>query len=791
MQKIALIQNQVYMSYASKSDIRPLLANFGYQSENVNLYTSHNIKKLKYELGTGEIDAVIFSSNSLSEKSIKAEVESESFVHAFSIFLNQGKGCLILHQLNIASGSSSDPGGTFKFLPMKSPKAVKRVKEDVTKGDFIKSRITESHPLFNYPNYVSIQELKQHCIRKKGLYWHYLDDVDSTEWDVLLHDESENFSRRPLLITPRETSKHRVVISSLNLDWQREEILLQNMILFVLEGKCNTAILKDATYNSMAFEFFLKTLNSQNYRFRLYELSSDLSEFKKQIEQGIHSIVVLGPTNLDGEHREKEELLNKVDQFLNPYINEGKVKYIGIEPEGNNFKQFFIAGREKFALRILQDTEIKIHRIFQQNKLIDDSFWSSVETLKLLTQMEEVNSTFTMETVKSVFEYAQKNLVANASYNGLLVPTSSLLWLRAKYLGVEAEETQNTINWMKLALLSGEEAEIECVLAYNTLLELQIDTEFTTEQLNRLITSKDLTGYNEIEIVHYIKAAILLKDIEKIKAFITTLETKRNQEMLWIDIAISANIVNLLLEALVMLKEHDAYTADIEETIEKLVFPTVIIMQNMTNTNPGEAGIDFKWDNKANTTLKCVSAMLKFEELMDLPVTEMVQSIVSYSHSGNQLLDNKTALQVIEEFKEANKELEMKNKELDEILNVQKTMQQALLDEKIEMEDQNQQLIEKNKQLKQQNEKYEDDLAKNDGKVTAWKYLIAVGAVFLLLLILNGIFFFNHKKAFKDLISFYNLEWNIPALVVFIFTGLFGLMTNNLLRKNQIRNNRQ
>jgi hypothetical protein len=183
--------------------------------------------------------------------------------------------------------------------------------------------------------------------------------------------------------------------------------------------------------------------------------------------------------------------------------------------------------------------------------------------------------------------------------------------------------------------------------------------------------------------------------------------------------------------------------------------------------------------------------MLKFEELMDLPVTEMVQSIVSYSHSGNQLLDNKTALQVIEEFKEANKELEMKNKELDEILNVQKTTQQALLDEKIKMEDQNQQLIEKNKQLKQQNVKYEDDLAKNDGKVNAWKYLIAIGAVFLLLLILNGIFFFNHKKAFKDLISFYNLEWNIPALVVFIFTGLFGLMTNNLLRKNQIRNNRQ
>lgn len=791
MQKIALIQNQVYMSYASKSDIRPLLANLGYDSSQVNLYTAHNIKKLKNDLDSGEIDAVVFSSNSLSEKSIKAEVATELFINSFSDFLNQGKGCLILHQLNSIPKNSGEQGATFDFLPMKSPKVVKRENEDVTKGELIKSRMTETHPLFTFPNTVSVEALKEYCIQKKGLYWHYLDHVESADWDVLLHDETEHYSRRPLLIATRESSKYRVVISSLNLDWQREEILLKNLLTFVREGKCNTAVIKDKTYNSMAFEFFLKTLDALNYRYKLYDFSNDIDEFKNQIEQGTHSIVVLGPTYLHEDQQEKKEWIQEIEDFLYPFISDGKIKYIGIEPDEKNLKQFFVAGREKSALRILQDTEIKIHRVLQQNKLIDDSFWSSVDTLKVHSRIKPAFTIFTEDTVKPIFAHTNKNLVDDAAYNGLLVPTSALLWLRAAYLGTDAEETRKTVRWMKNALLSGQEVEVECVIALNSMLELVIETEFATEQLIRRISDKDLSGYNEIEIVPYIKAAILLKDIDKIKRFISTLESKKNEEKLWIDISISANIVNLLLEALVMLKEHDAFTEAIEKTIEDMVFPTVIIMQNMANKNKSESDIHFHWENKANTTLKCVSAMLKFEELMDLPVTEMVQSLLSYSQYGNLILDNQTALLIIDEYKEMNSELKKKTEDLEGQVKQEIQKQITLADEKAQMEEKYLQEVEKNKKLKEQNDEFEEKVQRQDQQVNDRKRLMGGIVALAAVIVLGAIFFFNNDKAFKDLVKFYNLEWNVPTIITVLFTTIAGVAGNSYLKRNKPSTNQR
>ncbi|WHT48129.1 hypothetical protein QNH10_19220 [Sporosarcina thermotolerans] len=325
-----------------------------------------------------------------------------------------------------------------------------------------------------------------------------------------------------------------------------------------------------------------------------------MDEFKKQIMQGTHSIVVLGPTHSDSENK-KQGKLEEIEEFLQNYIVSGNVKYIGIESNDLRLKQFFVAGREKSALRILQDTELKIHGILKEGKYIDDSFWSTFDTLKTHKALEKSDvsyTEFTSELVKPILDKEKEK----DSFNGLLVPTSALLWLRATY-GDDPEKLQKTVDWMKKALLSGEEAESECIVAYNAFLELGIETSFATKQLKRLIKGKDLTKSNEIEIIHYIKASILLKDVQLIKQFVITLEAKKNSENLWIDISVSANILNLLLEALVILKQTEEDTKDIENTIEDLVFPTIIYIQKLSNRNNGVLENYFHWDNKANTTL--------------------------------------------------------------------------------------------------------------------------------------------------------------------------------------------
>jgi hypothetical protein len=778
--KIALIQSQVYMSYSTKSDIRPLLESFdSIHSEEIVLYTAHNILRLKHDLTEQEISAVIFSSNSLREKSIKDEVESEEFKQIFDGFLSQGKGCLILHQLNSIPKNVYEPFSSFDFLPLKSPKAVRR-REDATNGDIKNSRISENHPLFHYPNSVSLEELTQYCIKKKGLYWHYLDDSDSsTEWDTLLHDEDVNQTRRALLMATRETSKYRVVITSLNLDWQKETILLKNLIKFVIDGKCNTAIVKDQTYKSMAFEFFLETLNSLNYRYQEYELSHDqIEDFKHQIDQGTHSIVVLGPTHSNNEDQEKVELLKGIDGFLQTYITSGKIKYIGIESNEKSLKQFFVAGREKSALRILQDTEIKIHSVLKEGNFIDDSFWSTFDSLKVHKALEDQHVAFTEFTEDLVQPILAS--VTTDSNLGLLVPTTALLWLRATY-GEDQELCQNTINWLKSALLSGEEAETECIVACTILLELQLETEFATDQLQSLINNKDINGFNEIEIIHYIKAAILLKDLNLIKQFVSALESKRNQENLWIDISISATIVNLLLEALVMLQDHEDDTKDFEKTIENLVFPTVIIMQKLSKPNTVGEDHFYCWDNKANTTLKCVSAILKFEELMDIPVTEMVQSLVSYSYTGNQIIDNKTALKIVEDYKNDLSKLIQKNIELENQIKEEIGVKQVI-------EEERQKLLAKNTQLMTKNEEYEEQVGKHDFRLNFWKIIIVLGIVSMIILVFIAIYLVNHHKAFWDIINFYKkYQLDLVKIIGTIFTGLISITTTNLFRKRYIR----
>lgn len=776
--KIALIQNQSYMSYSTKSDIRPLLESFDFiEPEDIILYTAHNIPRLKFDLTDLEISMVIFTSNSLSEKTIKKEAESKSFKESFEKFLSKGKGCLILHQLNSIPKGVFEPFNVFNILPIEAPKAIRR-EEDPIIGNLRNSELSKSHPLFHYPNNVSLEELKRYCINKKGLYWHYLDDSHtSAEWETLLYDENETQTRRALLMTTRETSNYRVIISALNLDWQQETVLLKNIIQFVNEGKCNTAILRDLTYKSMAFEFFLETLNSLNYRYREYDISNinHIAEFKKQIRQGTHTIVVLGPTHSDIENPKKERLTN-IEHLLKSYVVSGKVKYIGIEDNDLSLKQFFVAGREKSALKILQDTEFKIHGILKEGNYIDDSFWSTFDTLKTHKALEKNNvsyTTFTSELIKPILDKEKEK----DSYNGLLVPTSALLWLRATY-GDDPENLKRTILWMKEALLSGEEAESECIVAYNTFLELGIETSLATKQLKRLIKGKDLTGCNEIEIIHYIKAAILLKDIQLIKQFVITLETKKNSENLWIDISVSANIVNLLLETLVILRETKD-TEGFEKIIEDLVFPTIIYIQKLTNRNNDVLDNYFHWENKANTTLKCISAILNLEDLMDIPVTEMVQSLISYSRTSNQILDNKTAFKIIDDYKADISALTKRNKKLQEQVKTEIEKQQGL-------EEEAESLLNMNDRLKNINVEYEEQIRKNEFQLNFWKLVIILGVTSLITLTFVFIYMFNYPSVYVDIIDFYNQYYiNLPTIIGTVFTLLVGVTATNYFKKKR------
>ncbi|TMW71234.1 hypothetical protein [Alteribacter natronophilus] len=772
MSKIALVQNQVYMSYASKSDVRPLLLKFGYDTHNVSLYTSHNIKKLKNDMAAEEISAVIFTSNSLKEATIREEVFSGDFRDTFHSFLQRGKGCLIFHQMGLADeGYHDENAGTYDFLPaaLGRIRAIKRKGEAPTAGDFKTSRMTAAHPVLLYPHQVNPSSLKQFCIQKKGLYWHYLDGVAPAEWDTILFDEDGEGGRRPLAISTRDTSPYRIMLTSLNLDWQKDEGFLPNILSYIIKGKCQTAVIRDPDYDSIGFDFFLAVLKSRNFRYELYEYSS-LEEFRRQVKRGTHTVVVLGPhVNPDAEE------VRNTYAFLKNDISGGRVKCVGIEAAGRDFKQFFISGREKFALNYLYDMEINIQQELNMHGLIDGSFWATVDTFRYLRQIEDTRSEFDNKTIQKVFQKVQeKHIEDNGSYDGLIAPTISLLWLRAVFTGIHSEGTRRTVEWIKEHVDAEEDREQ--ILAYSMFVELGIDSNSSAGKLQSLIGAKELKNANEIELIYYLRAALLLKDPSLAKACISVLAERRSKEGLWLDVSISATVVNLLLDTIKMLQEDVIEdTEELEAAAEDMVFSTInVIQKNMNRVQGNREEVIYPWENKANTTAKCICAMLKLDKLIDMPITEIVQSLINHSNDINRTGTDKMALQIIEDFKSEARQSSNRNEELKKEI---RNLKNGVRNEKEKLKELERAKAKQERtidNLEVENKEYADQLTRSARRSITVQYAWSSWIIMAIIAIWAMIFFNGNRAALDALLTFYQNYSDIIILTLGVPAGAFG-----------------
>ena len=257
MWNIALVQNQSEMSHYGYADARPLIEELGY---NVVLYTAQNIDDLASNLQT--FDAIIYASNAFNDKTIREEIFTPEFIATFSKFLEEGKGCLILHQLRLAQTKNT----TLEFLPspLKSVQPIERPKaEKSSDGELYPTALTKTDVCFLYPNEIDINQVKTQCLNYRslrGLYWHYWAQVENSEWDILLYDIDANDIQRSLILSSKEAAPYRIILSSLTLDWQKQTKILQNILTYIIEGKHNTAILKDYKNTSVAFEYCIECL---------------------------------------------------------------------------------------------------------------------------------------------------------------------------------------------------------------------------------------------------------------------------------------------------------------------------------------------------------------------------------------------------------------------------------------------------------------------------------------------------------------------------------------------------
>jgi hypothetical protein len=749
LKTIALIQNQVYMSYASKTDIRPLVEALHYK---VKLFTAHNIQQLKYDIRDDLFDTIVFTSNSLNERTIKNEVDDSKFQQFFEEFLDRGKGCIILHQMRLADNGRNGKGGSYDFLPhgFKEITAVKRDEKPI-EGDIKGTEGVFTHPVFQVPNAVNIQRMKEISIQKRGLYWHYLENVDPAIWDTLLYDESDNYSFRPLLISTKDNNPHRIIVSCLNTDWQKHHEVFENMISYAIDGKSQTAIIQDDDVNNTSFEFLLSVLHSNNQKFKLYT-KEELGDFKKNIEQGNHQIVFIGPFS-DSSQRVADELLD----FLYPFSVNGQLKVIRVNKGQNQLNEVVINGREKTSISTLLDLEIKVQNEIKAEGFVDQSFWNTIESLRALESMKEKiqSSFFDSLTIETILNHCSPHIYEDGSYDYAFSPTVSLLWLYHIYFGPEDPLTISSKQWIRKNFHMEETREK--VMALSMLIEIGACMEEERIELRRLIDPGNQVNLNEIQVSYLLRASLLLKDVNCIEFYVNWIQTLLEENKIWKDLSIYATLVELLLESMKVLQESDSYTKPVEEAIEKIMFSFILDIQNSYKLRKPEWV--YPWENKATTSLKCTAALLKFEDLLDLPVSEVAQSIFRYSNNDTNSKTFLHELTAMEQFKKENWSLQQTEKEL--------------LKEKAAME---KQIIESKKVNFEKIFSY-----------TPFKLMLAFSLVSLFVMCWLTIFILGNDSIKADFTKFSKNYWK-PIISTLTFLGtIFPILQIAFKKKQQTR----
>lgn len=648
MYTVALVQNQSEMAHYSHADARPLVTELGYSYK---LYTAANIDELSGDLHRYPIDAVMIGSNALNDKAIRQEILSDKFSASLDKFLNNGKGLIVFMQLRLATlGDLS----TFSFLPSSLNSIRAKVRPQIEQAGAGSLCIQESaskHLTILYPNRVSVSLLENDAKGFRslpGLYWHYLDNVNASEWDVLISDVADANFYRPLIAASKETLSYRVIVSALPLDWQRQRKLFQNYLIFIVEGRHNTAILADDKITNTAFDYLGSTLLSRKFPFRRYFISQDLNVMASNISDSVHTTLVLGP------YISRERLPDGVSDIIRERVNTGVLKLLSVEPETDGVRRFSVSGRERYAYRLLQRFELQVQAELRGG-YVDGSFWSTVETLQNLKEIIDIFPRYRSWMEKTILISSEHD--RNGSYDEVFGASCALCWIRANYYGSSSKETMETVEWIR-GCINKYEAR-EKIQAYCIFILISTISDMETQVLGNLLKSGDYNSFSEIDALVYLSASLLSKTHDAIPALITSLENKAKSGI-WVDMATTATAVILLIDTLEHLKFSGADGSILFPRIEKMIFDGILVIQkNFQDAFSQPQHGFYPWDGKASTTIKCIRAWLKFDGLLDFPVYEFIDTISKYDGVAQSYAGSKTALSFLEEMRSENNNLKL------------------------------------------------------------------------------------------------------------------------------------
>ena len=647
MYKIALIQNQSEMAHYGYADLRPLI-DYEY-----TLFTSNNIEEISNYLSKNIFDAIIVGANALNDKTIREVFFSDDFKSKLQHFLENGKGLFLSHQLRVAQKKEN-----FNFLPNKlnTITAIERPKNEKSiDGKLSFTDSSKNHICLLYPNRLSISDIEEKSKNYNnlpGLYWHYLTNIDFEFWDIIIEDSSYE-KERTLLIISKESLPYRIVISSLTLDWQKQTEALKNFFTYIVEGRHNTAIVYDENNSNISFNYLLNVLKTQKFPFKeyIFNHSDKLTRLKDNLKNGVHTNILISQ-NID----EKNIYKKLIDEDIQKMMFDGKLIFSNITINELNLGEFSISGKQKSTLELLQNIELQVQKELIEG-YIDGSFWGTAETLQTLESLKTSTLNY-KKLINKVLTIANEH-DKNGSYDEVFGVSCALLWLRATYEGKTSKNTIKSLEWIKNNIDSRDDREK--AQAYAILIETGLAKNDDVLALKNIITNLDFKNLSEIDLIVYIKSIRLCSLYNYLEILLKQLKAKQKNGY-WIDLATTSNAILNLADILYEIQHNDKldYDNKLKIIIEDLMYGAIIYIQNelqnsLSNT---KLATPYYWDGKASTTSKCIASLLKFDDLINIPIDEIVDFLTRKHRISTQISAGQTALSVLESQKNKIESLE-------------------------------------------------------------------------------------------------------------------------------------
>ena len=627
MYRVGIIQNESEAIRSGYANVHRNLLKIGLPPEySLELFNVVNIDRLFHpgdDLYITNFDSIVVTTNATSDLHVRQVMESNQ--SAFCEFLQLGRGLFVSSQkkLGVADGRNLKEGRT-GFLPDTFDfQTIQRPNDEKDSGQGVIKFAKSDSIVLKFPNIITEDETRDHCINngfRRHMYRSMIKPIEHGVYEPLIVDQSYSApSDRWLLVTNSVSQQgERIVLSTIAIDWELHDHLLENIILFITEGVPKVAFINKDTMIHDDFDYLVSSAKLSKVSCRVYDSIKDVEKQPKDI----HTTFIFSP----GFTKRQVEAFVKRSEKISPILP-GK-KYMRVY----YFQQFkdnsaLVQYSNFSTFDVLTDNATLWIESKYRGKMWDNSFWTTYEILSMMLASNVDMHPYISGVLKDI-----KKHYNDASYDNVAGATCGLfellLKLRNDYSkdlvneGFDDKQILRTGNWLlsRYATLSLYDLQTlaSIITRYRDQvsdIQLVIDPSIWNAILDRLKVSTenlpdDLTEQEECRAI---ELSLIFNNAQVFADHLVMLHKKQDSDGKWTNVRRTADVLVFFLKNVNQIKN--------DYPLDDMLYHGVRFLYGSYNK------MNSNWDNDIQTTAQAIQAINLYNSIYSYSTQDFLSTL--------------------------------------------------------------------------------------------------------------------------------------------------------------------